>query len=125
MANRHTKPEPPQTLVIDDVQTKIAIRVASHANASDEKFSIDPFTIMAIINCIIAVIKLLYMCYSENSVSSKIKKRNIIHNFLLKREIRKQFTNQRDRKAVYTAMLDVSSSLSDSEIKDLLNSINN
>ncbi len=125
MANRHTKPEPPQTIVIDDIKTKIAIRVASHANAGDEKFSIDPFTIMAIINCIIAVIKLLYMCYSENSVSSKIKKRNIIHNFLLKREIRKQFTNQRDRKAVYTAMLDVSSSLSDSEIKDLLNSINN
>jgi len=118
MANRHTKP----TEENSDIQKEIATRIATHARMQHKNFSIDPFTIMAILNCIIAVVKLLYMCYSEDSMKSGFRNPGIIQKLLLKREIRKHF-NKEDRQAVYGAMLEVSNSLSEAEIKDLLDSI--
>tara|TARA_Y100001973_G_scaffold43632_1_gene64982 strand:+ start:128 stop:493 length:366 start_codon:yes stop_codon:yes gene_type:complete len=120
MANRHTKsPEE----ITPDIQKEIAARIATYARSHDENFSIDPFTIMAILNCIIAVVKLLYMCYSQESVFIGMKQGGVIQKFLLKREIRKQFSSKEDRKAVYEAIVDVSKSLSATELNDLLDSI--
>lgn len=123
MANRHTKPE--EEKLPSDIQSEIVLRIASYAQAKNKKFSIDPFTIMAILNCIIAVVKLLYMCYSTESISAKMKKGSVIHNLLLKREIRKRFNSKDDRQAVYEGMLQVSKSLSGKELNDLLDSIKN
>jgi len=106
-----------------EIQKEIATRVASHAQASNNSFSIDPFTIMAILNCIIAIVKLLYMCYSKKSIFTGMKKGNMIHKILLKREIRKHFIRKEDKQAVYGAVLDVSASLSETELNDLLDSI--
>ena len=106
-----------------EIQKEIATRVASHAQASNNSFSIDPFTIMAILNCIIAIVKLLYMCYSKKSIFTGMKKGNMIHKILLKWEIRKHFIRKEDKQAVYGAVLDVSASLSETELNDLLDSI--
>ena len=105
----------------DPISQTIATRVATYANSQDKNFSIDPFTIMAILNCIIAVIKLLYMCYSRKGVSNVFKNPNsLIHKIVLKKEIRKFFPKQ-GRKAVYDAMLSVSAGLSELEMNHLLN----
>ena len=75
---------------IPEAQSVIANRIMAHAQSRDESFSFDPWTIMAICNCIISVVKLLYVCYSTKSVASAIKKDSVLHRILLKREIRKK-----------------------------------
>ena len=77
---------------------EVSARIASKAKDGNDSFSIDPFTIMAICNCIISVVKLLYMCYSKKGIASAIKKRSYLHTILLKREIRKNFRNKKQRK---------------------------
>jgi hypothetical protein len=111
-------------MAVPEIQRSIAIRVAAHAQAKYKSFSLDPLTIITIINCIIGVVRLLYMCYFTNkAVAKSVKNNSLLHKIVLKRQIRKQFKNKDERKAVYGAMLDVSSSLSEREINDLLESI--
>ena len=111
-------------MAVPEIQHSIAIRVAAHAHAKYRNFSIDPLTIIAIINCIIGVIRLLYMCYfTDKAVAKSVKNNSLLHKLLLKREIRKQFKNKDERKAMYGAMLDVSNSLSEHELNHLLESI--
>jgi len=115
--NEHYKPTP-------EIQESIAMRVATHAQAKYSSFSLDPLTIIAIINCLIAVTRLLYMCYfTDKAVAKSIKNNSLLHQIVLKREIRKQFKNKDERKAMYGAMLDVSNGLSEREFSDLLESI--
>ena len=107
-----------------EIQKTIATRVAAHAQAKCSNFSLDPLTIIAIINCIIGVIRLLYVCYfTDKAVARSVKNNSLLHRIMLKREIRKQFKNKDKRKAMYGAMLNVSSSLSERELNDLLESI--
>ena len=108
---------------IPEAQSLIATRVLSHAQAKDENFSFDPFTIMAICNCIISVVKLLYMCYSKKGIASAIKKRSYLHTILLKREIRKNFKNKKQRKIIYKSFAEVGASLSEMELINLMDSI--
>lgn len=104
-------------------QSLIANRVLAYAQAKDESFSFDPFTIMAICNCIISVVKLLYMCYSKKSVASAIKKKSYLHTILLKREVRKNFKDKKQRKIIYNSLKEVGASLSETELFNLLDSI--
>ena len=108
---------------IPQAQSLIANRVIAHAQAKDEKFSFDPFTIMAICNCIISVVKLLYMCYSKESIAKAIKKGSYLHNVLLKREIRRNFKNKKQRKIMYKSFAEVGASLSQMELFNLMDSI--
>ena len=108
---------------IPEAQNLIATRVLSHAQAKDENFSFDPFTIMAICNCIISVVKLLYMCYSKERIASAIKRRSYLHSLLLKREIRKNFKNKKQRKIIYKSFMEVGASLSEMELVNLMDSI--
>ena len=108
---------------INPTQRMIANRVLAHAQAKDRNFSFDPWTIMAICNCIISVCKLLYMCYSSKGVSKAVKTNSILHNILLKREIRKQFKNKTQRKVMFGAILDAGASLSEMELNQLMESI--
>ncbi len=111
-------------MAVPEIQQSIATRVAAHAQAKYSSFSIDPLTIIAIINCIITVIRLLYVCYfTDKAVAGSVKNNSLLHKIVLKRQIRKQFQNKDERKAVYGAMLDVSSGLSESELNELLESI--
>ena len=108
---------------IPNIQNKIAQRIIAHAQAKDVDFSFDPFTIMAICNCIISVIKLLYMCYSKEAIASAIKKRSYLHTILLKREVRKNFKDKKQRKVLYRSFAEVGASLSEMELFELMESI--
>jgi len=108
---------------IPPAQNLIANRVLSYAQAKDESFSFDPFTIMAICNCIISVVKLLYMCYSKNGVTSAIKRRSYLHTVLLKREVRKNFKNKQQRKIMFDSIKEVGASMSEMELCNLMDSI--
>ena len=108
---------------INPTQQMIASRVLAHAQAKDKNFSFDPWTIMAICNCIISVCKLLYMCYSKDSVMSGFKKSSLVHKLLLKREIRKQFKDKSQRKVMFQSMLEVGASLSQRELDELMESV--
>ena len=108
---------------IPKVQNIIAQKVLAHAQAKDANFSFDPFTITAILNCIIAVVKLLYMCYSREAIASAIKRRSYLHTILLKREIRRNFLGKKQRKVLYRSFAEVGTSLSETELFQLLDSI--
>ena len=108
---------------INPTQQMVASRVLAHAQAKDKNFSFDPWTIMAICNCIISVCKLLYVCYSKESAMSRIKKSSLIHKLLLKREIRKQFKDKSQRKVMFQSMLEVGTSLSQKELDELMESV--
>ena len=103
-------------------QYSVGTKVLAYAQAKDPSFSFDPATIMAICNCIIAVIKLLYMCYGKRNITSKLRKPSLLQKILLKREVRKHYSKE-DRNTMYTSMLDVSRTLSETELQKLTDSI--
>ena len=105
-----------------DIQKDIAIRVATHAQARRREFSVDPATILILINCIISVIRLLYVCKNSNGVAKSIGKPGRIEKFLLHRQVKKNFTKDQVE-PVYKAMLDVCGQLSQKEINELLDSV--
>jgi len=106
-----------------EIQLMIARKVLAYAQAKEESFSFDPWTIMAICNCIISVCKLLYMCYSRESVASAIKTNSILHRILLKREVRRRFKDKTQRKALINSFFEAGASLSETELYQLMDSI--
>ena len=104
-------------------QSVIATRILKHAQAKSDRFSFDPFTIMAICNCIISIVKLLYMCYSKESIVHGMKTNSLLHRILLKREIRRNFKDKEQRQALYRSFSEVSETLSEKELHDLMDSI--
>ena len=108
---------------VPTIQSLVATRVLAHAQSRSDKFSIDPFTIFTIINCIISLVRLLYMCYSKEAIASAIKKRSYLHTILLKREVRKNFKDKKQRKVLYRSFAEVGASLSEMELFELMESI--
>lgn len=106
---------------IPSIQSDVAIRVATHAQAKDTNFSLDPATILIIINCIINVIRLLYVCKTDAGIEDSIRKPGILDKYLLKRQIKKNFPKH-EVEPVYKAMIDVCQTLSQREINELLDS---
>jgi len=104
-----------------DIQKDIAIRVATHAQARRREFSVDPATILIIINCIVNVIRLLYVCKTDAGIEDSIRKPGILDKYLLKRQIKKNFSKH-EVEPVYKAMIDVCQTLSQREINELLDS---
>ena len=104
-----------------DIQKDIAIRIATHAQARRREFSVDPATILIIINCIINVIRLLYVCKTDAGVEGSIRKPGRVEKYLLKRQVKKEFPKH-EVEPVYLAMIDVCKTLSQKEINELLDS---
>lgn len=101
----------------------VANKIATTANAKDKNFSIDPFTIIAIINVIVGLIRIIMECRKRrDQAKAIIRKPGILARFIMRREIRKNFPPSQ-RKSLYDAMLVVSSSLSDKELDDSLDLI--
>lgn len=110
---------------MNEIQDKIARRVLAHSNAVNDRFAIDPVTIVLVINVIINIIRLLWHCYGKNSIIHKMKSNSTLHNLLLSRAIRREFKDisKSDRKNLYNAFKNVNSELSEKEAIDLVNSI--
>ena len=103
-------------------QYSVGTKVLAYAQAKDPSFSFDPATIMAICNCIISVIKLLYMCYGKSGAAGRIKNPSLLQKIILKKEIRKHFSKE-ERRTMYVSMLDACNALSDTELNRLTDSI--
>jgi hypothetical protein len=76
-------------LLDDDVQS-IVDSVLTKVSDRNDKFSIDPITIIAIINCVIGVVRLLYVCLNRSDATLRgLRDPNFIQRILIKRQIRK------------------------------------
>ena len=77
--------------MLDDNVQNIVDGVLERVSRKNENFSIDPLTIIAIINCIIGVIRLLYICFSKrgDAALQGLRNPNFMQKILIKRQIRK------------------------------------
>lgn len=105
----------------------VAGRIASYANAENKNFgrgtfghAIEPSTILTIASVIIRIITMIYGCSKSRDYAKRtIKKPGIFARFLMRRAIRKNFPKS-ERAAVYNAMLNVGSQLSEKELDDTI-----
>ena len=72
---------------------KIADEVVDKMHSKDTYF-FDIIRIVAICNCVISVIRLIYVCYSNNAdrALQSIQRPGLFQRLFIKREIRKNFT---------------------------------
>lgn len=104
----------------EDVFEEIAGRVVAYANAENKQFGIDPMTVLAILQLMLTVIRVIYGCRSTRSGAKQIiKKPGVISRLMMRRVIAKQFKAS-ERKAVYNALLQVSGTLSEKELDNIL-----
>lgn len=102
----------------------VAKRIQTHANAKDDKFGFDPMTILAIVNIILTICRIIYECRkNREAVHSGMKKPNLFYRLMLKRAIRKNFSGSKDRETVYAATLEVAAGLSETEITELIKEV--
>lgn len=98
----------------------VAGKIAVHANAENKKFGIDPLTILTIISVIVRIIAMIYECRKNRAYAKRtIRRPGIFARFLMRRAVRKHFPKS-ERAAVYNAMLNVGSQLSDKELDETL-----
>ena len=69
--------------IVDQVSLQVADR--------NKNFSIDPLTIIMIANCIISIIRLLYMCYSRDSTATLegLRKPTRFQKWLINTQVRR------------------------------------
>ena len=63
------------------------------------------------------------MCYSKESIIYAIKRDSLVHRVLLRREVRRKFKNAEKRRALYKSFSEVSQTLSQKEVTELVESI--
>lgn len=101
----------------------VAERIQAHANAKDDKFGFDPMTILAIVNIILTICRIIYECRkNREKVAAGMKKPNLFYRLMLKRAINKNFKGT-DRQTVYDATLEVAGGLSEKEITEILKEV--
>ncbi len=105
-----------------EAQKGVAMKVLAHAHAKNPNCSIDPATILIVINIIMNSIRLLSGCFKEEDIPKRIKKPGRIQRYLLYREVKSNFEPE-ERKAVYQGLLEACSNLSDREVQELLSSV--
>jgi hypothetical protein len=99
---------------------KVALRINTQANSENDKFGIDPLTVITIVNLILTLIKLLNRCRSEARVNKTIRRPGPIVRLLMRRQIAKEYPSS-ERKAVYNAVLKESKEMSDEELDGIIN----
>lgn len=107
---------------IPEIQADISKRAAVYANAVDGNFGVDPATILIIVNIIVNLVRLLYICYKDSGVSKQIKNPGRIQRYMLYREIKKNFPKEQ-REAVYKGLLRTCGTLAESEVRLLMASV--
>lgn len=110
---------------------KIADEVIDKMHGKDIYF-FDIITIVAICNCIISVIRLIYVCYSNDAerALSSIQKPGLLQRFFIKRDIRKNFgyyrthstmpSKSKIQKDLYVSIVDQSNNMSAGDIENIL-----
>ena len=76
---------------IPEIQYEVATKVATYANAQDSTCTLDPATLLIIVNIIVNVIRLVYTCMKDSAVAKMIKNPGRVQRYLLYREVKKSF----------------------------------
>jgi hypothetical protein len=97
----------------------IARRVNVQANAENDRFNIDPLTILMIAGLIINLVRLVMQCRGRRSVRSSVTRPGFITKYFIKRAIRKEFPKH-ECKAIYSGMIEVAKDMSDAEWDEVI-----
>ena len=107
-------------LLDDDVQS-IVDSVLTKVSDRNDKFSIDPITIIAIINCVIGVVRLLYVCLNRSDSTLRgLRDPNFIQRFLIKRQIRKH-ADKEHASDIYDSIREHAHQMNEDDIMRLVN----
>lgn len=107
---------------IPEIQIDLSKKVAVHANSVDGNFGFDPATILIIVNIIVNLVRLLYICYKDSGVSKQIKNPGRIQRYMIYREVKKSFPKNQVN-AVYKGVLKACGDLTESEVRLLMSSV--
>lgn len=110
---------------------EIADEVVDKMHNKDSYF-FDIITIVAICNCIISVIRLIYVCYSSNADKAlqSIQNPGFFQRFFIKKEIRKNFAHynthstmpskNKIKRDLYDSIIDQSHDMKAGDIENIL-----
>lgn len=103
---------------------KVAMKIATHVNAKNENFTIDPLLILMLAGLIVNLIRLWMACKDKSNIHKQMKHPSLLFKFFLRKEIDKHFAKD-NRREVYDSILDVAKQLSEQEINNLLDEAEN
>lgn len=110
---------------LDDNVRAVVDKVCLKVSNRNERFTIDPITIIIIANCIISVIRLLYVCYFNNSGAALkgMKEPDWFQKLMIKTQISRYVTSDLS-KDVYDAMQEQSNEMEDADIVNIIHLYN-
>lgn len=111
----------------NDILDGVAHRIQAHASSKqDGAFAIDPLTIIAIVNCLIGIVRFIYQCRKDRAaISKQMRKPSLFYRLIIKRGINREWKDKRQRKVMYDSMLEVGASLSEKEITEIIKEVEN
>lgn len=103
------------------LEEKYISRIYTHIDSRSPGFSLDPVTIIALVNCVISIARLLYICYTTEGRYVAAHNPGPLAKALLKRQVNKNFKHltKQDKKNIYNSLLDFGKTLSEKEIAEL------
>ena len=110
---------------LDDNVRAVVDKVCLKVSRRNDRFTIDPITIIIIANCIISVIRLLYVCYFNNSGAALkgMKEPDWFQKLMIKTQISRYVTSDLS-KDVYDAMQEQANEMEDADIVNIINLYN-
>jgi len=110
---------------LDDNVRAVVDKVCLKVSRRNKRFTIDPITIIIIANCIISVIRLLYVCYFNNSGAALkgMKEPDWFQKLMIKTQISRYVTSDLS-KDVYDAMQEQSNEMEDADIVNIIHLYN-
>ena len=110
---------------LDDNVRAVVDKVCLKVSRRNDTFTIDPITIIIIANCIISVIRLLYVCYFNNSGAALkgMREPDWFQKLMIKTQISRYVTSDLS-KDVYDAMQEQSNEMEDADVVNIINLYN-
>ena len=110
---------------LDDNVRAVVDKVCLKVSRRNNTFTIDPITIIIIANCIISVIRLLYVCYFKNSGAALkgMREPDWFQKLMIKTQISRYVTSDLI-KDVYDAMQEQSNEMEDADVVNIINLYN-
>ena len=110
---------------LDDNVRAVVDKVCLKVSHRNKRFTIDPITIIIIANCIISVIRLLYVCYFNNSGAALkgMREPDWFQKLMIKTQISRYVTSDLS-KDVYDAMQEQSNEMEDADVVNIINLYN-
>ena len=106
---------------LDDNVRAVVDKVCLKVSRRNKRFTIDPITIIIIANCIISVIRLLYVCYFNNSGAALkgMREPDWFQKLMIKTQISRYVTSDLS-KDVYDAMQEQSNEMEDADVVNII-----